>query len=87
MISCELGLNLDYLRKRIWEGLGLNRVYTKRRGETPDLTQPLIVKKDASVEQVVCIICLVVLDAFELIWLRLPSAMPSTEYASRPGDP
>ncbi|KAK4705867.1 developmentally-regulated GTP-binding protein, partial [Phenoliferia sp. Uapishka_3] len=52
VISCELDLNLDYLRTRIWEGLALNRIYTKRRGERPDLGDPLIVKRDASVEQV-----------------------------------
>lgn len=53
VISCELDLNLDYLCERIWKGLALNRIYTKRRGEVPDLGDPLIVKKDASIEQVV----------------------------------
>ncbi|KAL8276884.1 hypothetical protein RQP46_010712 [Phenoliferia psychrophenolica] len=52
VISCELDLNLDYLRTRIWEGLALNRIYTKRRGVRPDLGDPLIVKKEASIEQV-----------------------------------
>lgn len=49
-----LDLNLDTLKSRIWDGLALNRVYTKRRGVKPDLGDPLIVKKDASIEQVVC---------------------------------
>lgn len=53
VISCEMDLNLDTLKSRIWEGLGLNRVYTKRRGVKPDLSDPLIVKRDASIEQVV----------------------------------
>lgn len=31
VISCELDLGLDTLKKRIWEELGLIRIYTKRR--------------------------------------------------------
>ncbi|KAI5478510.1 developmentally regulated GTP-binding protein 2 [Pseudohyphozyma bogoriensis] len=49
VISCELDLNLDILLKRIWAGVGLNRVYTKKRGEKPDLGDPLIVKDDATI--------------------------------------
>ncbi|ORY90742.1 P-loop containing nucleoside triphosphate hydrolase protein [Leucosporidium creatinivorum] len=52
VISCQADLNLDTLLKRIWQGIGLNRVYTKKRGERPDLGDPLIVKKDATIEQV-----------------------------------
>lgn len=52
VISVEMELGLETLRSRIWEGLGLNRVYTKRRGVKPDLGDPLIVKKDASIEAV-----------------------------------
>lgn len=52
VISCELDLNLDTLLVRIWHMLGLNRIYTKRRGERPDLGDPLIVKNDATIEQV-----------------------------------
>ncbi|KDE04042.1 developmentally-regulated GTP-binding protein 2 [Microbotryum lychnidis-dioicae p1A1 Lamole] len=52
VISCELDLNLDTLLKRIWELIGLNRVYTKKRGALPDLGDPLIVKMDADIEGV-----------------------------------
>lgn len=52
VISCELDLNLDTLKKRMWEELGLIRVYTKRRGEKPDLSDPLILRRDATIEQV-----------------------------------
>ncbi|KAK0562906.1 Ribosome-interacting GTPase 2 [Tilletia horrida] len=52
VISCELGLNLDHLIDRIWESLDLNRIYTKKRGQHPDLTDPLVVRKGATVEQV-----------------------------------
>ena len=53
VISVEMDLNLETLKSRIWEGLGLNRVYTKRKGVKPDLSDPVIVKKDATIEQVV----------------------------------
>eukprot|EP00727_Mastigamoeba_balamuthi_P004999 m51a1_g14498 putative developmentally-regulated gtp-binding protein 2-like (365) ;mRNA; f:772852-774775 len=52
LISCEMGLNLDYLLDRIWEGLALIRVYTKRRGDPPDFAGPMIVRKGSSVTDV-----------------------------------
>lgn len=39
-------LNLDYLLKKIWEYMSLVRVYTKRRGEPPDLTEPVVISKE-----------------------------------------
>ncbi|KAI1797580.1 developmentally regulated GTP-binding protein [Ganoderma leucocontextum] len=52
VISCELGLNLDYLIERIWEELGLVKVYTKKRGVHPDLADPICLRKGATVEGV-----------------------------------
>ena len=52
VISCQAGLNLDYLVERIWEGLRLVRVYTKKRGEYPDFNGGLILRDGASVEGV-----------------------------------
>jgi len=52
VISCELGLNLDYLVERIWDGLGLVRVYTKKRGEHPDLSDPVCMRRGATIEDV-----------------------------------
>ncbi|GAA6005308.1 hypothetical protein JCM10207_002933 [Rhodosporidiobolus poonsookiae] len=52
VISCELDLNLDVLKKRMWEAMGFYRVYTKKRGETPDLADPLIIKTDATMEAI-----------------------------------
>lgn len=49
-------LSLDYLIERIWEGLGLVKVYTKKRGERPDLSDPVCLRKGATIE--VCIIIL-----------------------------
>ncbi|KAF9243847.1 developmentally regulated GTP-binding protein [Melanogaster broomeanus] len=52
VISCEMDLNLDYLIERIWESLGLVKVYTKKRGERPDLSDPVCLRKGATIEDV-----------------------------------
>ncbi|THH29728.1 hypothetical protein EUX98_g4463 [Antrodiella citrinella] len=52
VISCEMGLNLDYLIDRIWAELGLVKVYTKKRGVQPDLNDPICLRKGATVEGV-----------------------------------
>ncbi|KAI6159590.1 P-loop containing nucleoside triphosphate hydrolase protein [Pisolithus thermaeus] len=52
VISCEMGLNLDYLIERVWESLGLVKVYTKKRGERPDLSDPVCLRKGATIEDV-----------------------------------
>lgn len=50
VISCELGLNLDYLVDSIWEELALLRIYTKRRSEFPDFKDGIIIRSGATVE-------------------------------------
>jgi ribosome-interacting GTPase 1 len=52
VLSCELNLNMETLIEEIWYHLGLVRIYTKRRGEFPDLDGGLILKRGSSVEQV-----------------------------------
>jgi uncharacterized protein len=42
VISVHLNLNLDYMLQKMWEYMGLIRVYTKRRGQAPDLVEPVI---------------------------------------------
>jgi len=42
VISCNLSLGLEYLLERLWESLGLVRVYTKKKGRSPDFGQPLV---------------------------------------------
>eukprot|EP01029_Cantina_marsupialis_P005658 TRINITY_DN1617_c0_g2_i1.p1 TRINITY_DN1617_c0_g2~~TRINITY_DN1617_c0_g2_i1.p1 ORF type:complete len:405 (+),score=113.38 TRINITY_DN1617_c0_g2_i1:81-1295(+) len=42
VISCQLELNFDRLLSKIWEYLAIVRVYTKRKGAPPDLSEPLI---------------------------------------------
>jgi len=52
VISCELDLNLDVLKKRMWQAMGFNRIYTKKRGEAPDLGDPLVIKTDATMDAI-----------------------------------
>ncbi|GAA5903424.1 hypothetical protein JCM6882_006545 [Rhodosporidiobolus microsporus] len=52
VISCELDLNLEVLKRRIWKSMGFNRIYTKKRGEQPDLMDPLVIKSSASMEAI-----------------------------------
>ncbi|KAJ7596722.1 developmentally regulated GTP-binding protein [Mycena floridula] len=52
VISCEMDLNLDYLVDRIWEDLGMVRVYTKKRGAHPDLHDPICLSKGSTIEDV-----------------------------------
>ncbi|SPO39350.1 probable GTP-binding protein [Pseudozyma flocculosa] len=52
VISVTSDLNIDYLKDRMWELLGINRIYTKKRGERPDLSDPLVVRKGATIEHV-----------------------------------
>ncbi|KAI5454845.1 Ribosome-interacting GTPase 2 [Naganishia albida] len=52
MISCEMDLGLDILLERIWEELRLVKVYTKRRGTLPDLTDPICLRPGATIETV-----------------------------------
>jgi uncharacterized protein len=41
-ISVQMNLGIDILLEKIWEQLGLVRVYTKRTGLHPDFSDPLI---------------------------------------------
>lgn len=41
---------MDYVVERIWEELALVKVYTKKRGAQPDLTDPICLRKGATVE-------------------------------------
>jgi len=41
-MSVQMKLGIDILLDKIWDQLGLVRVYTKRKGEMPDFEEPLI---------------------------------------------
>ena len=42
VISVHMKLGLDILLEKIWEMLGLVRIYTRKRGCPPDFEDPLI---------------------------------------------
>jgi ribosome-interacting GTPase 1 len=42
VVSVEQEFNLDYLLDKMWDYLGLTRIYTKRRGNPPDLVEPVV---------------------------------------------
>ncbi|XP_027730260.1 developmentally-regulated GTP-binding protein 2 [Vombatus ursinus] len=52
VISCGMKLNLDFLLEMLWEYLALTCIYTKKRGQRPDFTDAIILRKGASVEHV-----------------------------------
>lgn len=41
---------MDYLIERIWDELGLVKIYTKKRGVRPDLSDPVCLRKGATIE-------------------------------------
>lgn len=45
LISCEKKKGLEELKIKIWEKLGLIRIYMKPIGKEPDMKEPLIMKK------------------------------------------
>ncbi|KAF8213525.1 developmentally regulated GTP-binding protein [Mycena galopus ATCC 62051] len=52
VISCEMASRLDYLIERMWDELNLVKVYTKKRGAHPDLSDPICLRKGATIEDV-----------------------------------
>lgn len=48
-VSAELGTNLEKLKEEIYDQLGLIRVYLKPQGGEPDLSKPLVVKRDSTI--------------------------------------
>eukprot|EP00241_Pyramimonas_parkeae_P005727 CAMPEP_0114270220 /NCGR_PEP_ID=MMETSP0058-20121206/27109_1 /TAXON_ID=36894 /ORGANISM="Pyramimonas parkeae, CCMP726" /LENGTH=404 /DNA_ID=CAMNT_0001388917 /DNA_START=6 /DNA_END=1220 /DNA_ORIENTATION=- len=51
-ISCYMKLGLEYLMERVWDAMGLVRVYTKKAGHKPDFSQPIILSEDRGGTQV-----------------------------------
>jgi len=51
-ISAKERMNLDELRREVYQLLDIVRVYTKAPGKEPDLTEPVILKKGTTVEDV-----------------------------------
>jgi uncharacterized protein len=50
VMSIHGDLNLDGLLADCWEHLDFVRVYTKKKGQAPDLCDPLILRRGSTVE-------------------------------------
>lgn len=70
VISCNMHLNLDYLVQCLWEHLNLIKVFTKKRGQKPDLVDGIILRNGATVEAVAHSIHRSIVDSFKyaLVW-------------------
>ncbi|KAL5527390.1 hypothetical protein ACEPAG_6181 [Sanghuangporus baumii] len=53
-ISSKEWLNIDELIEVMWQNLDLVRVYTKPRGQPPDYTQPVVLKRGRSTVEDFC---------------------------------
>jgi small GTP-binding protein len=81
VISIYMNLNLDYLLQKMWEYMGLVRVYTKRRGHAPDLNDPVVLSTERhglTVEAVCKTISKEFLEIFNfaLVWGKSPKFNP-----------
>jgi ribosome-interacting GTPase 1 len=51
-LSAREGMNFEELKKEVYQLLDIIRVYTKVPGKGPDLTEPVILKKGSTIEDV-----------------------------------
>ncbi len=51
-ISAKENYNIEELKRKIYEKLDFIRIYTKKKGEKPDLNEPLMVRKGSTVKDV-----------------------------------
>lgn len=54
VISVNMGLGIEDLLERIWSDLTLVRLYTKRKGEAPDFSDPMVVRAAHNSIQDIC---------------------------------
>ena len=45
VLSANCGYGNDYFLEKIWEYLGLVRIYTKKKGEQPDFSEPIVLRE------------------------------------------
>jgi ribosome-interacting GTPase 1 len=73
VISIYMMLNIDTMLQMMWKYMGLIRIYTKRRGQPPDLDEPIILsgERDGLTVEAVCkTVSRELLDVFNfaLVW-------------------
>ncbi|KAH9590739.1 Developmentally-regulated GTP-binding protein 2 [Schistosoma haematobium] len=71
--SCNLKLNLDYLLEKLWDYLNLIQVFTKKRGQKPDLDEGIILRNGSTVEHICHSIhrSLASQCKYALVWVRI----------------
>ncbi|KAI5822715.1 developmentally regulated GTP-binding protein [Schizophyllum commune Tattone D] len=84
VISCEMDLNLDYLIERMWDDLGLVKIYTKKRGAHPDLDDPVCLHKGSTIETVCNSIHRSLVPSFKyaLVWGKSSKFNPHAQKVS-----
>jgi len=45
LISCSMKLGTDFFLEKMWDYLGLVRVYTKKKGQSPDFEEPVVLRR------------------------------------------
>mmetsp|Transcript_16252 Transcript_16252/g.21525 ORF Transcript_16252/g.21525 Transcript_16252/m.21525 type:complete len:405 (+) Transcript_16252:163-1377(+) len=75
VISVHMGLNTEELLAKMWDYMGLVRVYTKKKGQPPDFNEPIVLssqRKGTTVEVAVSGISKEMLAIFNyaLVWGR-----------------
>jgi len=83
VISSQKKWNLDTLLERIWDGMGLVRVYTKKKGALPDFADPLVLtpqRGECTVQTAVTMLHKDLLQDFKcaLLWGRSVRHIPQT---------
>jgi len=75
VISVSMKWNYDYLLKRLWDEMEIVRIYTKKKGQFPDFSDPLVItpqrgNKHFNVENAVGLLHRSLLDDFKhaLVW-------------------
>jgi len=89
VISSQSKWNLDTLLERVWEGMGLVRVYTKKKGASPDFTDPLVLtpqRGDCTIQTAVNMLHKDIMKSFKcaLVWGRSAKHAPQTVGLSHP---
>ncbi|MFH1445377.1 MAG: GTP-binding protein [Nanoarchaeota archaeon] len=73
-ISADKGENIEDLKNNIWKTLGLIRIFLKKIGKEPDMKEPLVLRKNSTIEDVCTTIHRMFKDRFTFARLWGPSA-------------
>eukprot|EP01084_Bolivina_argentea_P129295 228358_1 len=80
VLSVKKKLFIDFTIEKLWDTLNMIRIYTKPKGSAPDLSEPVILKNGASVEDLCKSIHRDMIKKFRycLVWGRSAKHRPQT---------